>query len=336
MALPTRCLTILDVGHGNSAVVSTPEGVVVIDAGPGNVLQEYLVQQGINEVAAVLLSHADEDHIGGLLGLLGDGRFTIKKIRVNSDALKGSKIWDDLLSELEKLGLAGKGDFLPVLTSAQSGEFDLGKIKIQILGPGTYLAGKGPGATITKDHVGGTSDRKMTSNSISAVIRISNDAAPCALLTGDVDDIGLDNMTSLHIDFKAPILIFPHHGGKSRNVDPVEFTKALCNFVDPRFVIFSIGRNKHKNPRPDVVAAVRAHHAEVQVGCTQLSKHCADSLPKVATSHLTKAFARGRDEGACCLGTTLVDLDALEKVRPTREKHLKFVVDVVPQALCRK
>ena len=44
----------------------TTEGVVIVDTGPGSALLEYLVGRGITEVEAVILSHADQDHIGGL------------------------------------------------------------------------------------------------------------------------------------------------------------------------------------------------------------------------------------------------------------------------------
>ncbi len=40
--LPERALAILDVGHGNCAVVKTPEGVGVIDAGLRSGLLEFL------------------------------------------------------------------------------------------------------------------------------------------------------------------------------------------------------------------------------------------------------------------------------------------------------
>jgi beta-lactamase superfamily II metal-dependent hydrolase len=336
MPLPARCLAILDVGHGNSAVVSTPEGVVVIDAGPGNVLQEYLVENHITRVDAVLLSHSDEDHIAGLLGLLGDGRFEIKKIRANSDALKGSALWDDLLSELEQLGLSGNGDFLPALTSAQSGEFDLGTIRIQVLGPGTYLAAKGPGATAAKENLAGANDRRITSNSISAVVRVCNGITPLALLTGDVDDVGLDNMVALNVDGATPLLVFPHHGGRARGSDSTTFTGRLCQFAKPKTVIFSIGRHKHENPRPEVVRAIRAFDATARIGCTQLSKHCTGNLPTEPSGHLSGAYARGRDERACCLGTALIDLDNPSAMQPALASHAEFVKAVAPDALCLK
>ena len=89
-------LVILDVGHGNAAVLLDSGKVVVFDAGPGSILLEFLREQNISHIDTVLLSHADKDHIGGLSALLASGTVSIGKVRANTDSLKGSNAWDDL------------------------------------------------------------------------------------------------------------------------------------------------------------------------------------------------------------------------------------------------
>ena len=49
-------LVILDVGHGNSAVLVDDEQVVVIDADPKSGLLEYLTQNDIKTIDTILLS----------------------------------------------------------------------------------------------------------------------------------------------------------------------------------------------------------------------------------------------------------------------------------------
>lgn len=72
-------LTLLDVGQGLSAVVRTRDGTLVYDTGPGFasgfntgslVLVPYLRAQGVEKVDTLVLSHADQDHIGGASGLM--------------------------------------------------------------------------------------------------------------------------------------------------------------------------------------------------------------------------------------------------------------------------
>lgn len=325
-----RTLTILDVGHGNSAVLKDTERVVVIDTGPKSGLLEYLTEEGIKKIDVMLISHADQDHIGGLISLIASGIFQLNCIRLNTDSLKGSAIWDDLLYELSRLSSDGKLDFKPSLTTSDTGEFDHGTIHIEILGPSTYLAGKGPGS---RDRHG----RKLRTNSTSAVIRISENGSPIALLPGDLDEIGLDDLIDHHVDVTAPILVFPHHGGKTGLTEVTEeFSRRLCEKVSPCTVAFSIGRRKNpNNPRPEIVTTVRECLGDVWIICTQLSEHCANSLPKENPKHLNSVFCQGREHRRCCAGTIIVDLSDPYTILPSRSDHQEFISMAVPEALCQ-
>ncbi len=57
-------LTVLDVGHGNATVLIDTAGVVVIDAGKGGIILDFLKRLGIRQVDILLISHADDDHVG--------------------------------------------------------------------------------------------------------------------------------------------------------------------------------------------------------------------------------------------------------------------------------
>src|SRR5438034_932161 len=111
MARDKRSLAILDVGHGNCAVLVDSKGVAVIDAGPGSALLEYLAEQKIGHIEVVLISHADEDHIGGLIALLDAMTVTVARVCLNPDASKGTKTWDSLLAVLNQADIRGKLDF---------------------------------------------------------------------------------------------------------------------------------------------------------------------------------------------------------------------------------
>ena len=90
-------ISIVDVGHGNCTVVESHGIVMVIDAGPGSWLLAYLRQEGIGKLASVLVSHADDDHLRGLLGLLVAETFTIGEVHLNTDSVKKTKVWDNLV-----------------------------------------------------------------------------------------------------------------------------------------------------------------------------------------------------------------------------------------------
>ena len=71
---------LLDVGQGLSAVVRTRSHTLVYDLGPrypsgfetgSAVVAPYLREAGVRRVDRLVASHADQDHVGGLHGLLG-------------------------------------------------------------------------------------------------------------------------------------------------------------------------------------------------------------------------------------------------------------------------
>jgi competence protein ComEC len=98
--------TLLDVGQGLAAVVRTHAHTLVYDLGPrypsgfetgSAVVAPYLREIGVKRVDLVVASHADQDHVGGLRGLLG--------------AMQVSKVVsgepDELVDDLDGLDLAG-------------------------------------------------------------------------------------------------------------------------------------------------------------------------------------------------------------------------------------
>jgi competence protein ComEC len=72
-------MTLLDVGQGLSAVVQTAQHVLIYDAGAKfseqsdmgqSVLLPFLRSQGIDQVDSLIISHGDNDHIGGAVSLM--------------------------------------------------------------------------------------------------------------------------------------------------------------------------------------------------------------------------------------------------------------------------
>lgn len=325
----TRKLVILDVGHGNAAVLHDDHGVVVIDTAPGSALLEYLDQEGIQRIDTVLVSHADHDHIGGLVGLLAADITEVGRVVLNSDSLKDTGTWASLLQELDRRHGHDGFDVVLSLIRDKTGRFDQGSISVEVLGPGPYLAGRGPGA---KDRQG----RRIATNSVSAVIRLSRDGEPIALLPGDLDEIGLDELILSGEDLRAPLLVFPHHGGLPRAGDSRGFTRRLCELVSPKTVIFSIGRGRHSTPRPEVIEEVRTAVPGVRIACTQLSDHCSASVPAQDPPHLNPEFSLGRSQRHCCAGSLVLGLDRSLSLLPLAEDHYDFISSAAPSALCRR
>jgi beta-lactamase superfamily II metal-dependent hydrolase len=322
-------VTILDVGHGNCAVL-VDDKVVVVDAGPGATLLDFLEAEGIKEISVVLISHADEDHIKGLVSLFESQTVVVRLVRINSDGIKNSPTWNDLMYLLDEANKAGRVRFEVGLTTNQTGDFDTGRIHIEILAPTPGLAAKGPGS---RDHKG----RKLSSNSMSAVIRLLRQGKPKLLLPGDIDEVGLDNVLESGADISAEIAVFPHHGGGASSDNLSGFASSFCKAAQPEKLVFSIGRGKYDTPRPEVVAAAVHEIPKVRVLCTQLSEHCASQLPKSDPGHLTGKVSKGKESRRCCAGSISVSLAEKEAdVLPILADHAQFIGSAAPSALCMK
>jgi len=323
-------VSVLDVGHGNCTVVADTAGVVVIDAGPGPTLLEFLEKERIGKVDVIAISHADEDHIKGLISLLESARVSVDVVRLNSDAMKGSATWLDLTFVLNGLNREGRVRFDVGLTTNDTGSFDQGIVHIEVLAPTPGLAARGPGS---RDYKG----RRLTSNSMSAVFRLIRGARPIMLLPGDVDEVGLENLIDTTPDTKAEIAVFPHHAGATRASDLSRFATRFTEAASPKNVIFSIGRGRYATPRPEVVVAVRTAAPQVRILCTQLSEHCSSAVPVDDPSHLFDGISKGRESRKCCAGTIVFSVDGPDlSLCPTLDSHREFIAIAAPSALCMR
>ncbi len=322
-------LTILDVGHGNCAVLRDDYGTVVIDGGKQQVLLRYLKAQAIAEIEAVLISHADHDHIGGIIDLLLAREIRVNSLYLNADASKQTRRWNDLRHAAAERSRSEEMRLSLQLTVDFPGVFDRGDVKIEILSPTPVTALAGPG----EQDIDGS---RVTSNSMSAVLRISASGVGQVLLAGDMEGTTLQDILARNTSLQAKVLIFPHHGGSPGSVDAFEFARRLCREVQPELVVFSIGRGNFDNPRPEVVAGVKAAVPDAHIACTQLSEHCATNLPSFCPTHLHTRHAHGYENKKCCAGSIEISLGLNLSYLPGTHDHLDFIRMHAPTALCQQ
>jgi len=328
MALPE--LLILDIGHGNCTILRDTGGVTVIDCPPSSILVEVLERYDIDTIDHILISHSDIDHAGGLPNLLKN--IFVQNIYVNPDAeKKGARgnLWKGVRIALEQAEQEGTC-IHPSLTTVLSKKISSGQIEIEILSPSTGVALGGAGG----DDLEG---RRLSSNSMSVVIGLVHDSYRIALLPGDMDSVGLDNLLKKQKDIKAHILVFPHHGGGPGNGDKQDFAFKISNLVQPHLVIFSLDRNRYENPRDDIMKGVVLASPTAHIMCTQLSRKCAAHTPNSNFVHLNNLPAAGYSDDRCCGGTILVKINGkLTKYMPLLMDHRKFVTNsyLVPSPIC--
>ena len=323
-------LIILDVGQGNCTLLRNTEGTIVIDCPPGITLIETLTELKIQEISHLLISHADKDHIAGIHTLLRSKEIKVQYVHINPESNRNTKEWNRLKSSLkdakERYGLK------PIiqLTTSTTNLIQTGDVKIDVIAPAFDLVLKGGSGTLDD------SGSLLNSNSMSAVVAFSHNDHRIALSTGDLDEIGLENLLMENPNLESDILIFPHHGGRpSSKNNGIEFTKKLCDLVQPKLVIFSNGRGHYDHPFKEIVDTVIATVPNVHILCTQLSRNCSQVNLTDLSDHLHSLPAKGRSTKSCCGGTVVVKINGKETTyAPEVKAHKNFIGAKVSTPLC--
>ncbi len=324
-------LIVLDVAHGNCSILQDTEGTIVIDCAHGDTLIETLRHLKISQVDRIMISHADQDHFKGFIDLLADESITVKYVHLNPDPKKETLVFRALRRAIGE-AKERNGTTHELLHTGMMGKLDIGEVRIEILSPSIDIMGYSGGQDLQ--------GRNLTSNSVSAVIRLVYKSRGVALLAGDIDQVGLDNLLNNRYEVESDILVFPHHGGNTgtgKSTENHEFTIKLCQQVKPNLVIFSTGRRDKEPhyPRQEIVQSLLAILPDVHIMCTQLAKTCSAEILTIP-AHLNKLPSRGQDDNHCCGGTVVINLSETETTYAPNSDHRQFVKENIVSALCMR
>ncbi|XXJ20307.1 DNA internalization-related competence protein ComEC/Rec2 [Desulfovibrio caledoniensis] len=227
-------LTMLDVGLGQSLVVSLPGGRRwLVDAGGGSAtydLGEAVVGPSLAlgrppRLDGIFLSHPDVDHSHGLPYLIE--RFEVGALYTNGMLPRG------LTGERLDRALPGSGVAVASLAAGDVVDLSSGA-RVAVLHPDAGFAG-------------------TRANERSLVLRLERDGRSLALLPGDVETGGIRAMLDRGADLAAEVLVLPHHGSR-RSFDPDFYAD-----VRPEAVLCSNGfMNRYGFPDPGVAEAASA------------------------------------------------------------------------------
>lgn len=320
-------IDIVDVGHGSCIAIHVGGDLHLIDTGPGAHVLHYLDREGIDEVKTVLISHADADHIRGLLALLGQ-QVAVGEVIWNGDAAKTSTLWEDLLFELDALEIRQVTMARQEAIRGTEVMAPESRVQISVLAPRLRLARRGTGA---KDRQTGL---LVTSNSMSAVVRVSIDGDSVLLAPGDLDHVGFSHLMDEEPDIQARYLVLPHHGGLTGTVAQTKtLVQELTRAVAPEAVFVSNGRGRHGNPRDEVLAAVRGAGPDLPIHCTQLSESC--SKLAIIQDSDGRPYAAGHHGGMACAATTRLFIGNGIGAPLDMQSHATFINDHIPEARCQ-
>ena len=236
----------LDVGQGDSVLLTMPNGATLLIDGGGKpqfsndasahrrrsigetVVCEYLWYRGLDSIDYVLVTHADADHIEGLNDV-------VTNFKVRSALVGRTPSADPEFAQLAET-LRERAVPLQILQAGDALRF--GEIQIDVLWP--------PSANADAP----------SRNNDSVVLRVRF-GQRTILLTGDIEKAA-EQFFSTPDRVHSDVVKVPHHGSKTSS------TEAFVTAVQPKLAVISVGqKSMFGHPHREVVERWRAIGAEV-------------------------------------------------------------------------
>ncbi len=230
----------IDVGQGDAVAIRTPRGRwILVDAGPRTEhwdagrsrVVPYLLRHGVRRLEALVLTHADGDHIGGAAAVLD--AMPVEAV-LDPGRATGKPLYLDLL------GSAGTRR-VPWLAARAGRRFEMDGVVLEILYP---------------------MDRRLdvneSANDVSVVLRLEYGVFS-ALLLGDAPAAVEEYLVRRHgRGLEAELVKVGHHGSATST------TAALLDAATPRLALIPVGRrNRYGHPHDAVLARLAARSVRV-------------------------------------------------------------------------
>ena len=210
-------LTLLNVGHGQAAVLTMPSGKTFLcDAGSistknagQKVVLPFLFHQGIGNLDAILISHDDIDHINAIPEITA--RFNKTKVYANNAFLEQTKGWSTaafLAKYLKTIDI----DILPINSVTAIAD----TAKITPIWPNNAVC----------------ENQSITDNDKSQVIVIEY-AGRKILLCGDIEEYAQSSILKENPELNVDVIVMPHHGSNR------DFDKKFVAHLNPQTIVIS-------------------------------------------------------------------------------------------------
>ena len=240
-------LTALSVGQGDCLVLRTPEGqTLLIDGGSSslenvgtNRILPYLKEEGIDRIDQLVLTHADTDHMNGILELLEAVSGKKTSLRIESILLplrdKANTGFAEIWSYAELLDI-------PVREISEGDAFRMGEVYVEVMNPDGE-------------------DLPQEENEASLVLAVSYGSFD-ALLTGDMTGKGEENVVQVleKEDRDMEVMKVAHHGSKYSTYEQ------LLEAAGAETAVISVGTySLYGHPHAELLERLEAYDMAVYI-----------------------------------------------------------------------
>jgi competence protein ComEC len=253
----------IDVGQGDSALVTMPDGSTLLVDGGGRpgfrtprpvedeveefepdtrgvgeaAVAEYLWWRGLSRVDYVLATHADADHIQGLNDIL-------KSFGARAAFVGRAPHGDE---EFARFSQTARDAGVPLYFVARGDRLRFGAVEVDVLWPPPVEAHAGEGAA----------PRATSANDDSVVLRLRY-GRRTLLLTGDIESRTERALVLAGDSLECDALKVAHHGSRTSSTD------GFVAATRPAAAVVSVGLDSpYGHPHPEVLARWREAGARV-------------------------------------------------------------------------
>lgn len=221
----TLSVTFLDVGQGNAVLVEQGGAYMLIDGGNrdySSFVVSYLKEQGVEELAYVIASHYDADHLNGVVGALH--AFSCGQV-LAPDYVTDTRVYESFERVITEQDIA-------LAYPAVGDNYALGDASFTVVCPKAY------------------DPKEDNDNSVGIRLVYGNTSF---LICGDAGKAEEQAMLDSGVTLESDVYLASHHGSEGSS------SEAFMRAVSPSAVVISAGAgNSYGHPTRTVLDRVRA------------------------------------------------------------------------------